>query len=98
MWAPVSSSPNRIASAQPPAKAAPNTSALIRIAAEITVTTLVQTIFREEVEGVCELMDLFLFEVRNLSEKRSAIKHKRPKSAASRGIAVRKSPPTQRRI
>jgi len=42
--APVSESPNRIASAQPPANAAPNTSAPIRIAAEMTVMTLGQMI------------------------------------------------------
>ena len=44
MCAPVSESPSRIASAQPPANAAPNTSAPIRIAAEMTVMTLGQTI------------------------------------------------------
>ena len=42
MSAKVSSSPIRIASAQPPANAAPNTSAPIRIAAETTVMTLGQ--------------------------------------------------------
>ena len=42
---------------QPPAKAAPNTSAPIRIAAEITVMTLGQTILREAADG-CELMSI----------------------------------------
>ncbi len=60
MWAPWSPRSNRIASAQPPAKAAPNTSAPIRIAAEITVTTLGQTIWREVREG-CKLIDRVLF-------------------------------------
>ena len=46
MWAPVLSRPNRIANAQPPANAAPNTSAPIRIAALMTVMTLGQTIRR----------------------------------------------------
>src|SRR3954451_16140995 len=51
MWVPVSPSPNKIASAQPPAKAAPNTSAPIRMAALMTVMTLGQTIWREDEEG-----------------------------------------------
>src|SRR5476651_919856 len=55
MCAPVSSRPNRIASAQPPANAAPNTSAPIRIAALMTVTTLGQTIWRALVGEGCEL-------------------------------------------
>src|SRR6266481_5137397 len=59
MWAPVSSRPNRIASAQPPANAAPNTSAPIKIAALITVTTLGQTIWRAKVGEGCELMGLY---------------------------------------
>src|ERR1700754_3366826 len=46
----------RMASAQPPANAAPNTSAPIRIAAEMTVMTLGQTIWREAVEGACVLI------------------------------------------
>ena len=52
----VSLSPNRIASAQPPANAAPNTSAPISIAAEMTVMTLGQMNWRAA-EGVgCEPM------------------------------------------
>src|ERR1700755_1479045 len=86
MCAPVSSSPNRIASAQPPANAAPNTSAPIRIAALRTVTTLGQTIWREAVGEGCELMGRGPVCGRNLSEKASAIKRKRPKRAPSRGI------------
>ena len=57
----VSSRPNRIASAQPPANAAPNTSAPIRIAALMTVTTLGQLISREAVGEGCTFMDLVLF-------------------------------------
>src|SRR5438477_11176185 len=86
MWAPVSSSPSRIASAQPPANAAPNTSAPIRIAAEMTVTTLGQTISRVDVEEGCGLMEQVLSRGRNLSEKAPSIKRKRPKNAASRDI------------
>src|SRR3569833_1344650 len=56
MCVPVSPRPNRIASAQPPANAAPNTSAPIRIAAEITVMTVVHAIWREAVGEVWELM------------------------------------------
>ena len=52
----MSFSPNRMASAQPPAKAAPNTYAPIRIAAEITVMTLGQAIWRVPEEAGCELM------------------------------------------
>src|SRR5215471_12522330 len=51
MCAPRSPSPSRIASAQPPANAAPNTSAPIRMAALMTVMTLGQTIWREEEAG-----------------------------------------------
>ena len=43
---------NRLATAQPPAKAAPNTSAPIRIAALTTVSTCSQTIWRGP-EGAC---------------------------------------------
>src|ERR1700737_2483983 len=84
--APVSSRPNRIASAQPPANAAPNTSAPIRIAAERTVMTLGQRITFLPGEVVCRLMDQVLFRGRNLSEKCPCIKHKRPKNAVSRDI------------
>src|SRR5882672_4200460 len=84
--APVSSRPNRIASAQPPAKAAPNTSAPIRIAALMTVTTLLQTIWRDAVGEGCELMAKGPVEGCNLSEKGRAIKRKRPKKAGSRDI------------
>src|SRR6478736_6746508 len=51
MCVPCSPSPNRIASAQPPAKAAPNTSAPIRMAALTTVMTLGQAMRRDEVEA-----------------------------------------------
>src|SRR3954454_19726927 len=50
MCVPCSPSPSRIASAQPPANAAPNTSAPIRMAALMTVMTLGQTIRREDEE------------------------------------------------
>src|SRR3984893_6013790 len=86
MCAPVSSRPNRIASAQPPANAAPNTSAPIRMAALITVTTLGQITWRAAVGEGCELMGLILLWSRNLSEKASAIKRKRPKKALSHAI------------
>src|SRR5260370_10225670 len=86
MGAPVSSRPNRIASAQPPANAAPNTSAPIRIGALMTVMTLGQMIWRALVGEGCELMGLCPVRVRNLSEKCSAIKRKRPKKAPSRDI------------
>src|SRR6516164_171157 len=86
MCAPVSSKPSRIASAQPPANAAPNTSAPIRIAALITVTTLGQTIWRELVGEVCELMGNILFKGRNLYEKGGPIKRKRPQKRPSRDI------------
>src|SRR5919108_5108121 len=89
MCALVSSRPNRIASAQPPANAAPNTSAPIRIAAEMTVMTLGQTIRREDVEAGCGLMKKVLLWGRNLSEKAPSIKRKRPKNAASRAIDCR---------
>src|SRR3982750_1860138 len=82
MCVPWSPSPNRMGSAQPPANAAPNTSAPIRIAAEMTVMTLGQTIAREEVEAGCGLMEKVLFRGRNLSEKPPCIKRKRPKNAA----------------
>src|ERR1700676_3272205 len=86
MCAPVSSRPSRIASAQPPANAAPNTSAPIKIAALMTVMTLGQTIWRRAVGEGCELMRLCPVAGRNLPEKCSAIKLKRPKKAPSRGI------------
>src|SRR6266536_4600618 len=86
MCALVSSRPSRIASAQPPANAAPNTSAPIKIAAEITVTTLGQTISLLRVEAGCMLMEWVLFRGRNLSEKCRSIKRKRPKNAVSRDI------------
>src|SRR5476651_1755807 len=88
MCAPVSSRPNRIASAQPPANAAPNTSAPIRIAALMTVTTLGQMIWRVLVGEGCELMGLGPVCGRNLSEKALAIKRKRPKKAPPRDIAA----------
>src|SRR6266704_6746983 len=84
--APVSSRPNRIASAQPPANAAPNTSAPIRIAALMTVTTVGQMIRRALVGEGCELMFLDPVRGRNLSEKAPAIKRKRPKKAQRRDI------------
>src|SRR5262249_12746336 len=87
MWAPVSSRPNRIASAQPPANAAPNTSALIRIAALTTVMTLGQTIRRLAVGEGSELMNVGPFGGRNLSEKCGASKRKGSKNASSRDIA-----------
>src|ERR1700736_1695815 len=46
MWMPSVPNSNRLATAQPPAKAAPNTSALIRMAALTTVSTLSQLIRR----------------------------------------------------
>src|SRR5262249_34034876 len=98
MCVPVSSSPNRIASAQPPANAAPNTSAPIRMAAEITVTTLVQTIWRVAGGGGWELIGLDPVEARNLSEKCRSIKHKWPKKAASRDIAARHFQGPEQRI
>src|SRR5206468_12864737 len=61
----------------------------IRIAAEMTVMTLGQTIAREEVEAGCGLMEKVLFKGRNLSEKARSIKRKRPKNAASRDIDCR---------
>src|SRR5260370_25885751 len=82
----VSSSPSRIASAQPPANAAPNTSAPIRMAALMTVMTGGQTIWRREVGEGCELMGPYPVWGRNLPEKCSAIKRKRPKKAPSRDI------------
>ena len=54
MCALVSLRPNRIASAQPPANAAPKTSAPIRIAAEMTVMTLGQTIVRDYARAAVE--------------------------------------------
>ena len=89
MCAPVSSRPNRIASAQPPANAAPNTSAPIRIAALMTVTTLGQTIWRARSGRAASSWCWVLFAGRNLSEKAAAIKRKRPKKAPSRDIASR---------
>src|SRR5438128_2293744 len=47
MYVPYSPSANRLPKAQPPAKAAPKTSAEIRIAAESTVETLTQLMRRE---------------------------------------------------
>src|SRR4029077_8378172 len=90
MCAPVSSKPSRIAIAQPPANAAPNTSAPIRIAALITVTTLGQTIWREVVGEVCELMGNILFLGRNLYEKGNPIKRKRPQKRPSHDIGCHK--------
>src|SRR5690242_9672248 len=46
MCTPYSPRLNKLATAQPPAKAAPNTSAPIRIAALTTVSTWIQTILR----------------------------------------------------
>src|SRR5712672_201724 len=85
--APVSSSPSRIASAQPPANAAPNTSAPIRMAALMTVMTVGQTIWRRLVGEGCELMGLYPVWGRNLPEKCFAIKRKRLKKAPSRDIS-----------
>jgi hypothetical protein len=50
--------PNRIASAQPPAKAAPNTSAPIRIAALMTVMTLGHAISRALASSFLAFMTL----------------------------------------
>src|SRR4029078_4192346 len=76
-WAEVSSSPNRIASAPPPANAAPNTSAPIRIAAEMTVTTLGQMISLLPREAGCMLMERVLLRV--------AISPKRPSLSSVKG-------------
>ena len=86
MCAEVSSSPNRIASAQPPANAAPNTSAPIRIAAEMTVTTLDQMISLLRGGKGLRGHEKCPVRGRNLSEKASTIKRKRPKNALSRDI------------
>src|SRR6185312_16784595 len=75
-----------IASAQPPANAAPNTSAPIRIVAETTVMTLGQTI-RLVVEMGSWLMAWSCFKGRNLSDMGTAGKRKRPKNGPSRDIA-----------
>src|SRR3984893_697257 len=97
--APVSSRPSRIASAQPPANAAPNTSAPIRIAALMTVTTLGQTIWRGADGGGCELIGQDPFVGRNLSEKAGLGKHKRVFQAQKSPIACYRSaaelPPLQ---
>src|SRR3954470_15288541 len=83
MCAPLSPSPNRIASAQPPAKAAPNTSAPIRIAAEMTVITLCQSIWRAGFDGVSALM-VGVLSRRAISPKWSrASRGNDPKRAAS---------------
>ena len=74
MRAPVSSRPNRIASAQPPAKAAPKTSAPIRIAAETTVITLGQMIWRDEEDGFDGAMALVSRWGGNLVQKPLPIK------------------------
>ena len=50
-------------------KAAPNTSAPIRIAAEMTVMTLGQTISRVEAEAGCGLMERVLIKGRNLPKR-----------------------------
>src|SRR4029077_18320322 len=85
MWAPVSPRSNRIASAQPPAKAAPNTSAPIRIAAEITVMTLLQTIWRRAEVGSM-LMARCPMVGGNVVEKGRTIKRKKAKKARSDDI------------
>src|SRR4029077_14755794 len=89
MCAPVSSKPSRIAIAQPPANAAPNTSAPVRIAALITVTTLGDAICRARVGEVCELMGNILFLGRNLYEKSGPIKRKSPQKRPSHDIGCR---------
>jgi len=69
---------NRIASAQPPAKAAPNTSAPIRIAALMTGDDASPDNLAGGGRPGSELMAMGPVEGRNLLEKGRAIKRKRP--------------------
>src|SRR3954464_3008595 len=89
MCVPCSPSPNRIASAQPPANAAPNTSAPIRMAALMTVMTLGQTSRREDEEVAFMSSGVLGLEGRNLPEKAAGSKGKWPKKAPSPAIAGR---------
>jgi hypothetical protein len=75
-----------MASAQPPANAAPNTSAPIRIAAEMTVMTLGQAIRREVGAEGCEFMSAIPLSGGNLSEKAVRGKRQWTKKVASRVI------------
>src|SRR3954464_1426944 len=86
MCVPCSPSPNRIASAQPPANAAPNTSAPIRMAALMTVMTLGQTIRREDEEVAFMSSGVLGLEGRNLPEEAAGTKGKWPKKAPRRAI------------
>src|SRR6266436_1657848 len=87
MCAPASSSPSRIASAQPPANAAPNTSAPIRIAALMTVMTVGQTIWRRLVGEGCELMGLYPVWAAISPKSAPLSSAKGPKKAPSRDIS-----------
>src|SRR6478735_578428 len=98
MCVPCSPSPNRIASAQPPANAAPNTSAPIRMAALTTVMTLGQTIRREDEEVAFMSSGVLGLEGRNLPEKAAGSKGKWPKKAPSRAIAGRNNRATKSRL
>src|SRR3954464_14598257 len=75
-----------MASAQPPANAAPNTSAPIRIAALTTVMTLGQTIWRGAVEEGCGLMSegpVVRTSAEQALARRAAISMKKPLWASS---------------
>src|SRR3954454_19377394 len=87
MCVPCSPSPNRIASAQPPANAAPNTSAPIRMAALMTGMTLGQTIRREDEEVAFMSSGVLGWKGGNHPEKRAGSKGKCPKKAPTRNKA-----------